>query len=169
MIGYDKVIFVCTGNTFCSPIAEAIYKAIAPAWLPLAVSRGLVVLFSEPISPKVNLILSEHDIEISNHQSSIMLDKAELTPDTLILTMTFSEKVKIVEDFGIEKNVYTISEFIEEDADISNPYGDEEEQYEKFFEEIHSRVERVILRMEAKYHEEAISEYKENENMEEKI
>ena len=154
MKSYDKVIFVCTANTFCSPIAEAVYKEIAPAWLPKAVSRGIVVLFSEPISPKVNVILSSHDMEVSNHEHSIQLSKEDITQDTLILVMTLSEKVKLMEDFGIDSNIYTIGEFIGEDTDMVNPYGADDVQYESFFEVIHKRVERVILRIEAIYHEE---------------
>lgn len=151
---YDNVIFICTTNTFCSPIAEAVYRHMAPAWIPKAVSRGMVVLFSEPISPKVNVILSSHDIGISNHKNSIQLSKDDITKDTLILTMAFSEKVKLMEDFGIDSNVYTIGEFIGEDTDMVNPYGADDEQYESFFAEIQKRVERVILRIEAIYHEE---------------
>ncbi len=154
MKSYDKVIFICTTNTFCSPIAEAVYKEIAPAWLPEAVSRGIVVLFSEPISPKVNVILSSHDIGVSNHKHSIQLEKEDITPDTLLLVMAFSEKVKLMEDFGIDNNVYTIGEFIGEDTDMINPYGADDAQYQSFFEEVQKRVERVILRIEAIYHEE---------------
>lgn len=154
MKSYDKVIFICTTNIFCSPIAEAVYKEIAPAWLPEAVSRGIVVLFSEPISPKVNVILSSHDIGVSNHKHSIQLEKEDITQDTLLLVMAFSEKVKLMEDFGIDSNVYTIGEFIGEDTDMVNPYGADDEQYKSFFEEVQKRVERVILRIEAIYHEE---------------
>lgn len=154
MKSYDNVIFVCTNNTFCSPVAEAVYKEMAPAWLPKAVSRGIVVLFPEPISPKVNVILSSYDMPISNHKHSIQLSKDDITKDTLLLTMAFSEKVKVMEDFGIENNVYTIGEFIGEDTDMVNPYGSDDGQYRSFFEEVHKRVERVILRIEAIYHEE---------------
>lgn len=154
MKSYDKVIFICTTNTFCSPVAEAVYKEIAPAWLPEAVSRGIIVLFSEPISPKVNVILSGHDMGISNHKHSIQLDKEDITQDTLMLTMAFSEKVKLMEDFGIDSNVYTIGEFIGEDTDMINPYGADDAQYRSFFEEVQKRVERVILRIESIYHEE---------------
>ncbi len=154
MKSYDKVIFICTTNTFCSPIAEAVYKEIAPAWLPEAVSRGIVVLFPEPISPKVNVILSSHDMEVSNHKHSMQMEKEDITPDTLLLVMAFSEKVKLMEDFGIDNNVYTIGEFIGEDTDMINPYGADDAQYQSFFEEVQKRVERVILRIEAIYHEE---------------
>ncbi len=154
MKSYDKVIFICTTNTFCSPIAEAVYKEIAPAWLPEAVSRGIVVLFPEPISPKVNVILSSHDMEVSNHKHSMQMEKEDITPDTLLLVMAFSEKVKLIEDFGIDNNVYTIGEFIGEDTDMINPYGADDAQYQSFFEEVQKRVERVILRIEAIYHEE---------------
>ena len=68
--------------------------------------------------------------------------------------MAFSEKVKLMEDFGIDSNVYTIGEFIGEDTDMVNPYGADDAQYGNFFEEVQKRVERVILRMEAIYHEE---------------
>ncbi len=153
MKSYDKVIFICTANTFCSPVAEAVYREFAPTWLPKAVSRGIVVLFSEPISPKVNIMLSEHEIAVSNHKNSMQLSKEDITPDTLLLTMSFSEKVKVMEDFGIEENLYTVGEFIEDDADIVNPSGKEDDAYGLFMEDIKKKTERVILRLEAMYHE----------------
>lgn len=44
MKSYDKVIFVSKGNTFSSPLVEAIYRDKAPNWLPESMSRGTVVL-----------------------------------------------------------------------------------------------------------------------------
>lgn len=150
---FGKVLFVCTANTFCSPMAEAVYRQLAPNWLPDAISRGLVVLFSEPISPKVNVILATHELAVSHHESTCQLSEQDVSEDTLVLTMTFQEKVKLVEEYGIGGNVYTIGEFIGEDTDMPKPYGDDMEQYEQFFKEISARVERVILRMESLYHE----------------
>ena len=74
MKSYDKVIFVSKGNTFSSPLVEAIYRMKAPNWLPSSMSRGTVVLFSEPINPKVNVLLSSHDMNISNHENSSSLN-----------------------------------------------------------------------------------------------
>ena len=110
MKSYDKVIFVSKGNTFSSPLVEAIYRMKAPNWLPNSMSRGTVVLFSEPINPKVNVLLSSHDMNISNHENSKQLKREEITADTLLLTMTFSDKLKVIEDLGVSNNVYTIGE-----------------------------------------------------------
>ena len=72
---YDKIFFVCTSNTLLSPIAEGIYRSEAAVYMPEPYSRGLVVLFEEPISPKVNLLLSKHEMTPGNHSQSMQLQK----------------------------------------------------------------------------------------------
>lgn len=99
--------------------------------------------FSEPVNPKINVALSQHDIPICEHQNSRKLEPEDLTPYSLILTMTFSEKVTVMENYQ-QDNVYTLGEFVGEDTDIADPYGGEEEQYEKCFEDIERRVRMVI-------------------------
>ena len=42
---------------------------------------------------------------------------------------------------------------IEDDADISDPFDPDETLYDKFFEEVSEKIEKVILHMEAEYHE----------------
>ncbi len=142
---YQKIIFLCTNNTYLSPMAEAMYRHYAnfEKELPECCSRGLVVLFSEPISPKVNVALTNHEMKISSHENSQQIQSEEVDKDTLVLTMTFSEKVKLLEEFSAE-NVYTLGEFVGEDTDIVDPYGGEEEQYEKTYEDIERRIKQVI-------------------------
>lgn len=140
---YQKIIFLCTSNTFLSPLAETLYRLYAGEEMPEALSRGLVVLFSEPISPKINVALSQHENSVCSHQNSQQLIQEDITPDTLLLTMTFSEKITLMENFS-QKNVYTLGEFVGEDTDIADPYGGEEEQYGKCYEDIERRVKRVI-------------------------
>lgn len=142
---YRKVIFLCTANTYLSPLAEALYRYYTDGSerMPQSVSRGLVVLFSEPISPKINVSLSQHEIPVSSHENSIQLTQEDLIEDTLVLTMTFSEKVSLMEEYHHE-DVYTLGEFVGEDTDIQDPYGGEDEQYESCYSDISRRVKKVV-------------------------
>ncbi len=124
-----KIFFICTNNTFLSPMAEAVYRNSFETGMPEAVSRGIVVLFPEPISPKVNLILSGHEQNICNHENTRQLEKDEISDGSYVFTMTLSEKVKVMEEYEI-KNVYTLGEFTGLNIDIPDPYGGEGEQYE---------------------------------------
>lgn len=153
---YDKIFFVCTSNTLLSPIAEGIYRSKAAVYMPKPYSRGLVVLFEEPISPKVNLLLSKHEMTPGNHSQSMQLQKEELTDKTLILTMTFPEKVQFLETYGDGYAVYTLGEFAGVETDVSDPYGAEEEAYEKCFEEIAERIRLTIHRLEEEEKDDSI-------------
>ncbi|RKI40644.1 hypothetical protein D7V86_05200 [bacterium D16-51] len=150
---YDQVLFVCTANTFLSPVAEGIYRYNALDWMPKGISRGLVVLFEEPINPKCNLLLTKNNFDISGHNQSRQLTEEDLTEDSLILTMTLSEKVKLIEQFEHEDNVYTIGEFVGEDTDIVVPSSGEDEKYRECFEELVMRVNKVIGKLEKLYKE----------------
>lgn len=153
---YDKIFFVCTSNTLLSPIAEGIYRSEAAVYMPEPYSRGLVVLFEEPISPNVNLLLSKHEMTPGNHSQSMQLQKEELTDKTLILTMTFPEKVQFLETYGDGYAVYTLGEFAGVETDVSDPYGAEEEAYEKCFEEIEERIRLTIHRLEEEEKDDSI-------------
>lgn len=148
---YNQVIFVCTSNTLLSPIAEGIYRKNSPDWMPRGISRGLVVLFEEPINPKVNVLLTQNGFPISGHRQSRQITKEDFASDMLVLTMTLSEKVKITEEFLDVENVYTLGEFVGEDTDILDPGGSEEEKYKACFDELLLRVNKVIQKIEEQY------------------
>lgn len=144
---YDQIIFVCTSNTLLSPLTEGIYRDRSPKWMPKGISRGLVVLFEEPINPKCNVLLTKNGYTISSHSQSRKLSKEDLTETTLILTMTLSEKVKLIEEFEHEDNVYTLGEYVGEDTDMTDPGGSEEEKYRECFDELVYRVDKLIRKL----------------------
>lgn len=148
---YSQIVFICTTNTLLSPMAEGIYRNNSPEWMPKGISRGLVVLFEEPINPKCNVLLTQNGFRISGHNQSRQLTKEDLQEDALLLTMTLSEKVKLIEEFEHEENVYTIGEFVGEDTDMIDPAGSEEEKYKGCFDELVFRVNKMIQKLENLY------------------
>ena len=145
---YNQIIFVCTSNTLLSPVAEGIYRDRAAKWMPKGISRGLVVLFEEPVNPKCNVLLTQNGYTISSHSQSRQLLREDLTEGTLVLTMTLSEKVKLIEEFGYEENIYTFGEYVGDDTDITDPGGGEEEKYKECFEKLVLRVDKLVQKIE---------------------
>lgn len=139
---YDKVIFVSKENITLGPMAEWMFKSILMDKEKEILSRGLVVLFPEPRSMKVTDILINHAIPCEE-QVSEEFTSDEVTDRTLIITMNFAEKVKVVEDYGIEENVYTIREFAEEEGEIMEPYGGDDSVYEASYVEIKNLLYKI--------------------------
>lgn len=131
MSEYNKVIFVCKENLTQSPMAEWIFKSIVMDVEKEIESRGLVVLYPEPMNPKVHDLLVVHGVPCGEHISQIITPE-ELTEDTLVITMDSIEKIKMAEEFGISENVFTLHEFTEE-GEVPDPYGGEEEDYENCY------------------------------------
>lgn len=140
---YDKVLFVCAENTCRSLMADAVYRAKAGEKALPSCSRGLVVLFPEPPNPKALIALSKREMIVENHVSQ-QLEREDITQSTLILTMAFSEKVRVIEDYGLSENVYTLAEFAGQEEDFISPHGGSQEDYEEALNTCERLVDGVI-------------------------
>jgi len=143
---YQKLIFVCTGNTCRSPMAEAIYKNLEKVSEMKVISRGLVVLFSEPINPKAEIVLKKHDLELSNHVAK-GLKASDIDENTIILTMTAIQKKKITGLYPEAKNVFLIKEYAGESGDVVDPYGATLMEYEECYIELGRLVKKSVYKL----------------------
>ena len=132
---YDKLIFVSESDTSTSPMAEAILQKQFYLEDILISSKGLVVLFPEPINPKAEAVLVSHSLSMKNHVSE------ELTEDdfddrTLILTMDRVQMDRLLKDHEHAKNVFTLASYIQADEDITDPYGGTLADYNRLYEDL---------------------------------
>lgn len=143
---YSRLIFVCTGNTSRSPMAKAIYERMDKENHIRVMSRGLVVLFPEPVNPKACAVLKNNDLDIEGHVTTA-LSSTDITENTLILTMTEKQKQTVLEEFDNATDVYTLKEFTGADGDVIDPYGGTLLEYEECFAEISQLVKKTVYRL----------------------
>lgn len=144
MSDYNKVIFICTGNTCRSPMAEMILKKYRSDIE--VISRGLVVLFQEPANPKASIVMENNDFSLEHHCAT-QFTVDDVTDTTLIITMTEKQKEDIQLTYGLEKNIVTLSEYTGEQEDIQDPYGGSIVEYETCYRTIARLVKKVAERL----------------------
>lgn len=143
---YERVIFVCTENTSRSPMAETLFKKFAVDEVIECLSRGLIVLFPEPVNPKAEQVLINHGLEMVGHTTK-QFRSHEVDENTLVLTMTEQQKKKVMEDYYVTQNVDTIKEYVGEFGDVVDPYGGTMLQYEECYEELARLVKKTYYKI----------------------
>jgi|AntAceMinimDraft_16_1070373.scaffolds.fasta_scaffold01820_6 tRNA threonylcarbamoyl adenosine modification protein (Sua5/YciO/YrdC/YwlC family) len=140
-----QILFVCTGNTCRSPIAEYLAKKIiAEKNLKFRVASAGFTADGMPISENSNRVLSLNGIDASEHISSL-INEGILRKSWLILTMTVKHKRKILQFFPTSASkVYTISEYAGFNIDIADPIGKDIEYYKNTFAEINEKVKIIF-------------------------
>ena len=122
MSAYKKVIFVDTNNTCRGIMAEAVFRSIDRKKRLTVCSRGLVVLFPEPINPKVTAILKGDQLEPPKEYSEEIRAGA-LSAGTLVLAMTGYECRQLRERFPEFPDIFPLAEFAGQPGDIEEPHG----------------------------------------------
>jgi protein-tyrosine-phosphatase len=145
MLNYNKIIFVSTDNTCLSPLAVAIMEREMNNKNLIIESRGIVVLFPEPVNQKAIAIAKSKGLCIDEHKSK-QLESSDFGEDILVLVMNKQQKQKIYEEFKDALNVYTLKEFVGEVGDLKTPYGGDLADYG----EIYKALERLVIKVKDK-------------------
>ena len=118
-----NILFVCTGNTCRSPMAEVIAAGMAENEGIQVSSAGLSACGGSTASPESVECMRNLGLSLDNHRARTLTRKI-INGTDLILTMTEAHKRYVHETYAdATDKTYTISEYCGEAKDISDPYG----------------------------------------------
>lgn len=143
---FDRLIFVDSDDTARAPMAEAIMKSKFMLG-PLEVcSRGLVVLFPEPMNQKAEAVLISNGYATKDHAARQLVQE-DINERVLILTMEDSQKAKIWGNYEDASHVYTIAEFVRQGGDVAPLYGEPLAAYGKCYENLEALVSGIVIQL----------------------
>ncbi len=143
---YDKLLFVSSDDTATAPMAEALAQELFALEDILVESRGLVVLFPEPVNPKAEAILKSHGLTMKDHQSK-PFDRHDFDDRTLVIAIDRQVKEKLLSDYPDGANVWALCDYIGIEEDVERPYGGELADYGHCFERLEHLVEELADRL----------------------
>jgi protein-tyrosine-phosphatase len=151
-----RILFVCTGNTCRSVIAEMLFKKMAADELKKnpghndtlgnlnITSAGIAPIPGMNTAPGTIKVLKEEGIDASGHKAK-RLTRDEARSSSIILVMEKRQKHEVFNIMGCCKDkIHSLNEFINENEDIYDPFGNSMEIYAECRDAIKKALRQLL-------------------------
>ncbi|MCP3965408.1 MAG: low molecular weight protein arginine phosphatase [Lentisphaerae bacterium] len=142
-----KVLFVCTGNTCRSPMAEKYFSKLCSDAGRVDIEVLSAGTFAGPGgAPSANAakVMSDYGIEMQGFTSSsltpVMVEDADI-----IVVMTSGHRSQIVAACPEAKSKVRLLMEFKNGGDVADPFGGDYETYKQCFDEMKEALENLFL------------------------
>ncbi len=148
-----KILFVCTGNTCRSSMAEALARdMVARKGLQgeiEVVSAGIAALPGSEASPQAVAVMEEMGLDLRSHRASL-LTRRDVEEADLVLTMTRGHK-KMVREMApdLAEKIFTLAEYAGRGGDVPDPFGGPVDVYRQCAGELRYLISLALDRLAA--------------------
>ncbi len=150
VIQKKNILFVCTGNSCRSVMAEALFRKMLQDKKRDDVevdSAGIAKLSGLAVSEAAKEILAREGIDVSGHLSQSVTKEILCRSDLILVMERLHEEAVLKIAPEVRNRVFLIKEFAKIDnhsVDIADPIGGSLDFYEQTFSTIKNALERVI-------------------------
>ena len=150
-----NIIFVCTGNTCRSAMAQYLFMDMLNKSNREDVqvySCGIYVDSGEMATYNAIEAMKEYNIDMQNHRAT-SINEIDIEKMDLILCATVSHKQMVLNMYpDLSGKVYTIKEYSNigkegQDMDIFDPWGCDEETYVKCAHELKECLDKILQKI----------------------
>jgi len=150
-----KILFVCTGNTCRSALAEGIARreAIDRGLIDFEVSSaGTSAWNGAPASDGGLLVALEHGVDLSGHRARQLT--REIVEEQDVILVMGPHHLERAEALGGEGKSHLLTHYAahgSSDRAVSDPFGGDLEVYRATYEELEREIRRVFDRIAAEH------------------
>ncbi len=141
-----NVLFVCTGNTCRSPMAQGMFEKMLESKEGnyTVDSAGILAHPHAEIAPFANKQLKKRGIDFGTRKAVQV--SADIIEDAdIVFTMTNNQRRMLVESFPYAADkIHLLGDYTNRGGDVSDPYGGSEAVYEACAQEIEDMLGILI-------------------------
>jgi protein-tyrosine phosphatase len=148
-------LFVCTGNTCRSPMAEGLFRKLLAERLKcpedelvdrgfMVASAGVAAAHGSPPSPEAVEILADRGVDLRGHESQPVTAQL-LSQADHIFTMTRSHRELLVRDFP--EMAESVRLLARDGADVIDPIGAGLDEYRRCADQIEQYLQGIMAEL----------------------
>ena len=143
-----KILFVCTGNTCRSPMAETIARDIFKkhGLKTEVLSAGVHASNGAKASPNAIYAMKKMGLNLKNHKAQL-INEHLIEWSNIILTMTKGHYNILKSMYPKKAEIFTLGEYIGINEDISDPFGLDEYVYISLARELKNMLESIAEKL----------------------